>query len=59
MTVLLAALLLGAAPDAWALPAARPCTAVELIALTAEAATPYRLTCRAVLMPGQSILRPC
>ncbi len=58
MTVWLAALLLGSAPDAWALPAARPCTAAELSALTAEATTPYRLTCRAVLTPGQSIGRP-
>ena len=58
MTALLAALWLGAAPDAWALPAARPCTAAELGELTAEATTPYRLTCRAVLTPGQSIRRP-
>jgi len=58
MTVLLAALLLGAAPDAWALPAAHPCTAAELRDLTAEAETPYRLTCRAVLTPGQTIHRP-
>ncbi len=58
MTVLLAALLLVAAPDAWALPAARPCTAAELRDLTAEAETPYRLTCRAVLTSGQSIRRP-
>ena len=58
MTALLAALLLGAAPDAWALPAARPCTAAELRDLTAEAETPYRLTCRALLTPGQTIHRP-
>ena len=63
MTAWLAALLLNAAPDAgsvgaWTLPAARPCTAAELSALTAEATTPYRLTCRAVLTPGQSIGRP-
>lgn len=63
MTAWLAALLLNAAPDAgsvgaWALPAARPCTAAELRALTAEATTPYRLTCRAVLTPDQSIGRP-
>ena len=58
MTALLAALWLTAAPDPWALPAARPCTATELRDLTAEAETPYRLTCRAVLTPDQSILRP-
>ena len=58
MTALLAALWLTAAPDAWALPAARPCTAAERRDLTAEAETPYRLTCRAVLTPGQSIRRP-
>ncbi|MFZ4166829.1 right-handed parallel beta-helix repeat-containing protein [Brevundimonas sp. NPDC058933] len=58
MTALLAALWLTAAPDAWALPAARPCTAAELRDLTAEAETPYRLTCRAVLTPGQTIRRP-
>ncbi|WP_313002544.1 right-handed parallel beta-helix repeat-containing protein [Brevundimonas sp.] len=63
MTAWLAALLLGAAPDAgspvgWSLPAARPCTAAELDELTADAATPYRLICRAVLSPGQAIKRP-
>ncbi|WP_447908679.1 right-handed parallel beta-helix repeat-containing protein [Brevundimonas bullata] len=58
MTALLAALWLTAAPDAWALPAARPCTAVELIALSADAETPYRLACRAVLTPGQAVTRP-
>lgn len=63
MTAWLALLLLGAAPDvgsldAWSLPAARPCTAAELGELTAQATTPYRMTCRAVLTPGQHILRP-
>ena len=63
MTAWLAALWLSAAPDAatsaaWALPAARPCSAADLGELTAEARTPYRLTCRAVLAPGQSIARP-
>ena len=58
MTPLLALLLLSATPDAWALPAARACTSAELSELTAEANTPYRLTCRAVLTPGQSIRRP-
>ncbi|MNS79968.1 hypothetical protein D3C72_1136340 [compost metagenome] len=58
MAAWLALLLLGAAPDAWALPAARPCTASELRALTAETTTPYRLTCRALLTPGQSVTRP-
>lgn len=58
MPSLLAALLLNAAPDAWTLPAARPCTATELRELTAEATTPYRLTCRLVLAPGQTIRRP-
>lgn len=58
MTALLAALLLGGAPDAWALPAARPCTAVELSGLIAAAETPYRLACRAKLTPGQTVTRP-
>lgn len=58
MPSLLALLLLGAAPDAWSLPAAHPCTAAELAELTAEATTPWRLTCRAVLTPGQRIRRP-
>jgi hypothetical protein len=63
MTALLAALLLGAAPDAgsldaWSLPAARACTSDELAELTADAATPYRLTCRAALTANQRILRP-
>ena len=63
MAVWLAALWLSAAPDTgspdvWALPAARPCTAAELDALTADAATPYRLICRAVLKPDQNINRP-
>lgn len=63
MAAWLAALWLSAAPGvgslgAWSLPAARPCTAAELDELTADAATPYRLTCRAVLAPGQRILRP-
>ena len=63
MPSLLALMLLGAAPDigslaAWSLPAARPCSAAELGELTAEAATPYRLTCRAVLTAGQTIVRP-
>ncbi|MEN5170615.1 right-handed parallel beta-helix repeat-containing protein [Brevundimonas pondensis] len=58
MPSLLALLLLGAAPDAWFLPAAHPCTAAELAELTAEATTPWRLTCRAVLTPGQRIRRP-
>lgn len=63
MTAWLAALWLGAAPDAatstaWALPAAHPCSAADLDELTAEARIPYRLTCRAVLRSGQSITRP-
>jgi hypothetical protein len=58
MSSLLALLLLGAAPDPWALPAARPCTAAELAELTDAATTPWRLTCRAVLAPGQTIVRP-
>lgn len=63
MPSLLALMLLGAAPDigslaAWSLPAARPCSAAELGELTAEAATPYRLTCRAGLTAGQTIVRP-
>lgn len=63
MTPLLAALLLSAAPDAgslgaWTLPAARPCTADQVRELITETDTPYRLTCRAVLTPGQSVRRP-
>ena len=63
MTALLAVLLLNAAPgavnlDAWALPAARPCTVDEIHELTSETDAPYRLTCRAVLTPGQAIRRP-
>ena len=58
MATWLAVLLLGAAPDSWALPAARPCTAAELAELTAEATSPWRLTCRAVLSAGQHIRRP-
>ena len=58
MTAWLALLQLGAAPDAWALPAARSCTAAELGELTANAETPWHLACRAVLTPGQNITRP-
>ncbi|WP_296176811.1 right-handed parallel beta-helix repeat-containing protein [uncultured Brevundimonas sp.] len=63
MAAWLAALWLSAAPEAAAptarsLPAARPCTASELNELTAEATTPFRLICRAVLTSGQSIRRP-
>ena len=63
MTPLLAALLLSAAPDAgslgaWTLPAARPCTTDQVRDLIMETDTPYRLTCRAVLTPGQSVRRP-
>ena len=63
MSALLAALWLSAAPEAgsraaWVLPAALPCSSAELEALTAEADTPYRLTCRAVLTPGQTVRRP-
>ena len=58
MTEWLAALWLSATPEAWALPAARPCTAAELGDLTAEATTPFRLTCRAELTPGQAVTRP-
>lgn len=57
MAALLAGLILAGA-QTWSLPAARPCDAAELAELTAEATTPYRLTCRAVLMPGQAIVRP-
>ncbi len=58
MAPLLALLLLGAPSDVWALPAAQPCTAAELRDLMVETTTPYRLTCRAVLTPGQRIRRP-
>jgi len=44
------------APD-WSLPAARPCTAAELAELTTPSAEPYRLLCRAVLEPGQTVRR--
>lgn len=36
------------------LPAARPCTAAEVQALTAAETTPYRLTCRAELKGGRA-----
>lgn len=55
---LLAALLSAAAPEAWSLPAARPCSAEEVRDLTADATTPFRLRCRAVLTSGQSVSRP-
>ncbi len=58
MTAWLALMLLGAAPDSWSLPAARPCTTAELGELTANASTPWRMTCRAVLTAGQTITRP-
>jgi len=54
----LAVLWLNTTPDAWALPAARPCTAAELGELIAETTTPFRLTCRALLPRSQNILRP-
>lgn len=37
-----------------ALPAARPCNALEIQALTADETTPYRLTCRADLRGGRA-----
>ena len=58
MTAWLTALWLSAAPDAWSLPAARPCSPAELVDLTAETTTPYRLTCRAILPRSQRIVRP-
>lgn len=58
MSVLMAALALMGAAEAGSLPAARPCAPAELAELTAEASTPYRLTCRAVLTPGQAVVRP-
>lgn len=58
MTGLLAALILTGALQTWSLPAARPCEAAELAELTADTATPYRLTCRARLTPDQPIVRP-
>lgn len=57
MAALLAGLILAGA-QTWSLPAARPCDASELSELTADTTTPYRLTCRAVLTPGQAIARP-
>jgi len=57
MAALLAGLILAGA-QTWSLPAARPCDASELAELTAETTTPYHLTCRAVLTPGQAIVRP-
>jgi hypothetical protein len=54
--VIAAALALLAAPQA--LPAARPCGASEIAALLADAAEPYRLTCRARLTPGAAVRRP-
>ncbi|RZJ18904.1 MAG: right-handed parallel beta-helix repeat-containing protein [Brevundimonas sp.] len=44
------------APD-WSLPAARPCAAAELAELTTPSTEPYRLLCRAVLEPGQTVRR--
>jgi hypothetical protein len=58
MAAWLTALWLSAVPDAWTLPAARPCTSAELSDLTADATTPFHLTCRAVLHFGQTITRP-
>jgi len=57
--MLVAALLIAWPPGDWTLPAARPCTAAEVRALTAApdaAGTPYRLTCRARL-DGTAVTR--
>lgn len=56
MSILATFLLLSA--EAWSLPAARPCDAQDIAALTAEADTPYLLACRATLTPDQAIVRP-
>lgn len=40
-----------------ALPAARPCTAAEIVELTATTEDPYALTCRAVLTPDARVTR--
>ncbi len=56
MSVLATFFLLSA--EAWSLPAARPCDAQEIAALTADADTPYLLACRATLAPRQTIVRP-
>ena len=40
-----------------ALPAARPCTAAEIVELTRAADEPYGLSCRAVLTPGARVTR--
>lgn len=56
MSILATFLLLSA--EAWSLPAARPCDAQDIAALTAEADTPYLLACRATLAPDQAIVRP-
>ncbi|MGU3457583.1 right-handed parallel beta-helix repeat-containing protein [Brevundimonas sp. M1A4_2e] len=56
MSILATFLLLSA--EAWSLPAARPCDAQDIAALTAEADTPYLLACRATLTPDQTIVRP-
>ena len=56
MSVLATFFLLSA--EAWSLPAARPCDAQEIAALTADADTPYLLACRATLTPRQTIVRP-
>lgn len=58
MAMLLAGMILAGGLQAWSLPAARPCSASELGELTAETTAPYRLTCRAVLTPGQTVVRP-
>ena len=56
MSVLATFFLLSA--EAWSLPAARPCDAQEIAALTADADTPYLLACRATLTSRQTIVRP-
>lgn len=58
MPGLLAGLVLTGALQTWSLPAARPCEPSELAQLTTDTATPYRLTCRALLAPGQAVVRP-
>ncbi|MDA0744514.1 MAG: right-handed parallel beta-helix repeat-containing protein [Proteobacteria bacterium] len=49
--------MLGAA-EAWSLPAAHPCTAQEIAALTTDTDEPYLLACRAALTPERTITRP-
>lgn len=51
------AALVAVAMQSWSLPASRPCSDEQLTALVQPSDRPYRLTCRAVLTPGQTVTR--